>query len=396
MSTEQYTVEAFLEYVKKSRSKNTLKMYRNGLKKFSEWYGKTLNEILKERVNDWISRDVFRKKRFARKLEEFHAHLIKDGYSPNSATYYTQGLRALFAFYEMSVKTSNDISKITPTTRDYVPRVDQYARMYKVADNLRDKLITAMGSSLAWRIGDVLTIKKSDIPNLEQPTPIPFEKLTEKEGTIAKTFLTVEVAELLRDYLPTLPKDNEYLFPSGEGKGDGNGHLTPTTVNRMLKALAQKANIPIPKGKRLRFHCFRKRFMSEAANLRIDLNIAKLLVGKSVESSMLTYLSEVDLKSAFLKISQRLRLTEKKTPIAATQDISDLQHQIDELKKMIHFLAARHGTEIIEDAAKELGMQPQDVWKHGIPEVVKMLIDKQWKKQAKEYERMQLENNNNH
>ena len=395
MSAEQYNVETFLEYVERARKKNTLKMYRNGLKKFAKWYRKTSNEILRERVSDWVSGDLFKKRRYSRKLEEFHAYLIKDGYSPNSATYYIQGVRALFAFYEMPVKISNGVSKITPTTRDYVPRIDQYQAMFKSASVLRDKLLIAMGLSLAWRVGDLITIKKGDILNLEQATPIAFEKVTQKEQVIAKSFLSAQVVELLRDYLPTLPKDNDYLFPISNGNGNRHGHINVTTVNRMLKRLAKQADILIPKGKRLRFHCFRKRFLSECANLRIDLNIAKLLVGKSVESSMLTYLSEADLKNAFLKISERLRLTEKKTPVAATPEISDLQRQIDELKKVIHFLAARHGTEIIEDAATELGMESKDVWARGIPEVIKILVDKKWKKEAKEYEKAIAENNNN-
>ena len=62
MTVEQYTVERFLEYVRTYRSKNTLTMYRQGLRRFTEWYGKTTNEILEERVKDWTSLDVFDKK----------------------------------------------------------------------------------------------------------------------------------------------------------------------------------------------------------------------------------------------------------------------------------------------------------------------------------------------
>jgi len=74
-------------------------MYTEGLKRFTEWYGRTANEILKERVTDWTSGDLFKKKRFAREIEKFHSYLIKErGYSPNSATYYCQGIRSLFSF----------------------------------------------------------------------------------------------------------------------------------------------------------------------------------------------------------------------------------------------------------------------------------------------------------
>jgi hypothetical protein len=49
MKKQTLTVEAFLEYIKSSKSKSTYKEYKEGLTKFSEWYGRTLNELLEER-----------------------------------------------------------------------------------------------------------------------------------------------------------------------------------------------------------------------------------------------------------------------------------------------------------------------------------------------------------
>jgi len=213
--------------------------------------------------------------------------------------------------------------------------------MFKVADNLRDKLIVSMGLTLAWRIGDFARIKRGDLPNLDQETPIPFEILSEKEDVVAKSFLSDEAVELLKEYLPTLPESNLYLFPS-----NGKGHLDHTTFNRIVRELAAKAKIKIPKRKRIRFHCFRKRFLSEAANLRIDVNIAKILVGKAVEPAMLAYLSEINLKEAFIRISERLRLT--KTPMRRTKEsTTELEKRVDRLERMLNIIAA-----IYPDAVK--------------------------------------------
>lgn len=49
------TVEDFLTYVEETKSKHTLKEYRIGIKKFSEFFGKTPNEILELRKQDWVS-----------------------------------------------------------------------------------------------------------------------------------------------------------------------------------------------------------------------------------------------------------------------------------------------------------------------------------------------------
>ena len=388
-----YSVERFLDYVRTSRSKNTLTMYRQGLKRFTEWYGKTANEILAERVKDWTSGDLFQKKRFAREIEKYHAYLIKEkGYAPNSATYYCQGVRSLFSFYEMPVKVSSEIDRRKMTTRDYVPRIDHYAEMLKFPDNLRDKLIVSMGLTLAWRISDFAKIKKTDLPNLELEPPIPFEILTQKEETLAKSFLSDEAVGLLKEYLPTLSEENPYLFPS-----NGSSHLDHTTFNRIVRDLAERAKIRVPRQKRIRFHCFRKRFLSESANLRIDVNIAKLLTGKAVEAAMLAYLSETDLKSAFERISERLRLTEKKTSVKTTKEAAELQKQIDELKKLVHGIAALHGDQLVKNAAETLGMKPQDLWMraNSLEEIIKMVADKEWEKQKKEYQKIVAENGNN-
>jgi len=293
----------------------------------------------------------------------------------------------------MPVKLTNEIDKRLTTTKDYVPRIDQYAEMFKVADNLRDKLIVSMGLTLAWRIGDFARIRKSDLPNLDQDPPIPFEILSEKEDVIAKSFLSDEVVELLRQYLPTLSDDNPYLFPS-----NGKRHLDHTTFNRILKDLAEKANIIIPKHKRVRFHCCRKRFLSEAANLRIDVNIAKILVGKSVSKDMLAYLSEINLKEAFRKISARLGLTEKKATTPTTKETSELRKEIDELKKLVHGIAALYGDQLVKDAANKLGITIEEVWMsaRSLDEVLEMVADREWEKQRKAYEKLIEENNNNH
>lgn len=394
MTNEQYTVERFLEYVRTSRSKNTLTMYRQGLRRFTEWYGKTPNEILAERVNDWTSGDLFQKKRFAREIEKFHAYLIKEiGYSPNSATYYCQGIRSLFSFYEMPVKVSSEIDKRKMTTRDYVPRIDQYAEMFKVADNLREKLIVSMGLTLAWRISDFAKIKKADLPNLDLEPPIPFETLTEKEETLAKSFLSDEAVELLKQYLPTLGEQNPYLFPS-----NGKGHLDHTTFNRIIKDLAERAKLKIPKRKRIRFHCFRKRFLSESANLRIDLNIAKLLTGKAVEPAMLAYLSETDLRSAFERISERLRLTEKKMSVKSTKEADELKKRVDRLERMINIIAAINPDVVkrADEMLKNLGvtLSAEQFTKMMFTQKLELIAKEQEKREQEEYKKL-IENNNN-
>lgn len=386
--TTQYNEATFLDYIKTSRSKNTYAMYVLGLRKFSEWYKKSIDEILKERRTDVQSGDLFQSQRFGREIEKFHAELITRGHTVSSATTMTGAIKAIFKFYAMPVIVSGEASKRIQSTQDIVPRIDQLQAMYKSADNLRDRLLIQMGLQLAWRVGDVLSLRRDELPDLNQTTPIPFERITQKEGVLSKTFLSDETVTLLKEYLDTRKNDaNPLLFP-----------IDAVTVNRMLKALALKSGVVIPTGKRIRFHSFRKRFLSECANLRIDVNIAKMLTGKTVEASMLAYLSEVDLKEAFLRISERLRLTEKKT-VTMKEDETKLEKEIDRLKRMLNMIGAIN-PEIItkaDEMLKSLGVpQAMRMKPKTLVEKLNVILDAQEQKDSEEYKRLAAENNNNH
>ena len=111
-------VEEFLDYIREAKSKATYKNYSQGLKKFTQWYGKSGNEILKERFEDLKSTDMKVRKRFNREIEKFHRHLKNLGHPQNTAVAYTEGIRQLFRFYDMDVKDLP--SEVTRKTNDKI------------------------------------------------------------------------------------------------------------------------------------------------------------------------------------------------------------------------------------------------------------------------------------
>jgi hypothetical protein len=73
--------------------------------------------------------------------------------------------------------------------------------------------------------------------------------------------------------------------------------------------------------------------------LKIDVNTAKLLVGKDVESSMLTYLSEVAHEKAFLEVKEVLNLSNGKIKSSMSmkeQEITDLKKKVEELESVAY------------------------------------------------------------
>ena len=385
------SAQEFLDYVKETRAKSTWRMYKVGIKMFSDWFGKDADQILELRRQDWVSGDMHTKKRFTRELERFYRWMEKEGYALNTRRTNCNGILQLFRFYEMpiTIPRGSDISKTVPTTKDFVPSMTQYRAMFKVAKDTRSKLIISMGKDLAWRIGDFVKVRKDQLPDLELEPPILFELITEKSDVIAKSFLSVETVQLLKEYIPTTDKKNPMLFPSKD------------TINRTLKRLAEKAGVKVPRNKRLRFHAFRKRFLSTCADLGIDVNIAKILCGKDVGGSMLEYLGEVKHKQAFTKAQSVLRLTDitmSKIKTKESDVIQELRDQLNEKDRLINAMGILQPD--LEKKAIELlkSMNVTLAWEKFSGKLADLLkeIDKvKQEEQRKEYERIIANNNNN-
>ena len=326
--------QEFLGYVEKSKSKNTWKEYRNGLKKFSEWYGKDLDTVLAERKQDLESGDPARRRHFEHKLEEFHRALLNKGYAVNSCRTMTLGLVQLFNYFDMDLKAriiSAEAKKTVETEKSYPLTIEEVRAMYAVADSLRDKVLLLMGKDLGLRLADVLSIKKDEIPDLDQETPIPFQRITNKEKVLAKGFLSDETVAILKAYLPTLKsKLNPYLFPS-----NGEGPITDDTVNNILRSLSEKAKIKVQKGQALTFHCFRKMFLTYCIEAGVGLTAGKLMCGKAVAKSDSTYIHNARLKKLFLQLQKMIRVTDVATYMAGQDRVALLEQTIETLKQEV-------------------------------------------------------------
>lgn len=378
-------VKDFLDYIKEAKSETTFRSYKISLDKFIEWYGKDGDTILKERFEDLQSTDQTTRKRFNREIEKFHRHLKNSGYPQNTAVTYCEGIKQLFKYFDMSIRgLPIEVTRKIRTIKDYVPTVEQYRDMFNCG-NILDRTVISMALDLGWRIGDFVSIRKDRLPNLDQESPIPFDLITEKEEVLSKSFLSQQTVNLLKSYLRTLPKDNPYLFPvNGE-------HYDPEAINKRLRVLKKKAKIMIPRGKRLRFHCFRKRFLSECANLKVDINTAKVLVGKSVPTDMLTYLSEVDHKKAFQEVHKKLQLTEAQTVVNAKDaEIEDLKRKIAEQDIMIKGLISYQ--KVLRQKEVEEG---KTAITEELEDVIRKLGEEAEAKEQEEYKKLIESNNNN-
>lgn len=348
--------EKFLKDILERKKKGTAKSYKRSIELFEEYYQKNCDAILKEAKQKLTSENLEEQNYFDRRIEAFYKWMIDKGYTLASSRNNTIGIIQFFNFYRIPINAK--IPMPPPTTKTYIPKIEELRRMFNVS-NLQGKVVLSLGLDLAWRISDFIKLRKTDLPDLNQEAPISITKITQKENVISATFVSSESVELLKAYIPTLPKDNPYLFPS---KIDKSGHMKDESINKILKVACRKAKIEIPKGKRMTFHSLRKRFLSTCATLNIDSEYAKLMVGKSTElgSSFETYLQDADFKQAFIKVrEQTLSLSNgviKQSMESKDAKISQLEKELEETKLLLKAMTELFGKEILEKAKRQYGL----------------------------------------
>jgi hypothetical protein len=236
--------------------------------------------------------------------------------------------------------------KTERTQKSYIPQIEEFQRMYAIAD-LRGKLILSLGLDLAWRVNDFLELKKSDIPDLTQECPIPIQKSTAKETEISCTFISCESVALLKEYMPNLSSDNEYLFPN-----TAKGHSEDFLINNIIQDLAAKIHMNIPKGKHFSFHCFRKRFLSTATSLGIDEETKCMLVGKAIDASHEVYYGDAKLINAFVTIRvNNLPLIKNGN---GNGRVTKIQEEVEQLKGKLSDVT--YALNVLLDAFKDRGL----------------------------------------
>jgi integrase len=275
-------------------SKNTRKSYRNGTRKFEEYYGKGIETLIG-------SEDA------GKVVEKFFVWLKEKGYTQNSARNLVNPPIQFLKFFNTPVKYRKSLGmyKTVPTTRDHLLNAEEAREMYKVAD-LSEKVMVKTWL-LGLRISDAsrLEWKQFEVTNPSNE-PIEIEVYTRKEDVVAHIFLDSEFQELLTKHIGNLDKNNIYLFQSE--KGD---RVSEKQLLRRLQSLQKRAHVKA-KG-RFGWHIGRKLFLRTCAELGVNQWNAKLMCGKAVSKDIMTYINGVSLKTDAKRVARVLRMEEIRT-----------------------------------------------------------------------------------
>lgn len=199
----------------------------------------------------------------------------------------------------------NTIPKATETTQvEHEFVVEQLKRMFTCGD-VEERAILQLGVNLALRVEDFSELLREpfekavkEVKEGKATTPYGLKIETGKEKIIARAQLTQNTIEVLSTYLK-MKETSKYLFSENHREE----HITPRQLNYCLKRLWEKA---YPRHKKesdnIHWHLLRKYLITMMLNNDIDTTAIKLVVGKSVNIDLKTYLQKVNLSNEFIKV----------------------------------------------------------------------------------------------
>jgi integrase len=230
-------------------SKQTRKSYRNGIRRFEEFYQKPIETLIG-------SQDA------GKTIEKFYVWLKNKGRSQNTCRTTTNAPIQFLKYFNTPVKYRKNLGiyRTTLTTRDHMLNVDEAREMYRIG-SLKEKVMVKTWL-LGLRIGDACKLewKQFNFKPSEEPKEVLVN--TKKEGIVAHVFIDAEFQKLLAKHIPNLDQNNKFLFQSEKGN-----NLKEKQLLRKLQKLQKKARIN-PKGV-FGWHIGRKLFMRTCAELGI-------------------------------------------------------------------------------------------------------------------------------
>ncbi|MCW3985299.1 MAG: tyrosine-type recombinase/integrase [Candidatus Bathyarchaeota archaeon] len=279
-----YTMQTFLG---SQVSGQTKRSYAIGLKKFIAWYGKPIDNLLKEKDPSKI-------------VEQFFVD-IKKKLCHNTARTYTISVIQFCRYNNIDIKLRKGLGAggTKQSTRDHILLIDQAREMYKIG-SLEDKVMVKIWL-LGLRISDAVKLEWKDF-QVSDSDPIEILVKTGKEEVVAHVFIDSELQELMAKYIRIIDQENKYLFQG----------ITTKQLLRRLQSLAKKAGIET-NGKVFGWHLGRKLFMRTGTQFGINIWSLKMMVGKAIDPSIATYIRGVSLVEDAKKISNTLRMEEPKS-----------------------------------------------------------------------------------
>ena len=326
-------LEGFLDAVYvRSHSDETIRAYRNGVRKFEKFLHETYQSSLEEIVRRIRSNelDVYQI------LRDFVVNQDKLGFKPRTISLSVNAAKGYLRYCVIKIY-SEDFKQVVrmprklptneiPLTKEVLLRL-----LRNVSPKLQTVILVATASGL--RIGELAQLKVSDIDFKCNPTKLNIRAETTKTRTPRETFLTSEATNALKDYLKRYhgwdEEDSNSNFNDKEifgrtsmysGKLRQNSKLkysivyaTKTLLQKSLETSIKKIpelNMKNADGIHvIHFHAFRKFFRTTVGNA-IGRDFAEALMGHGFYMDTYYQLPEEKKRQMYLDAEPHLTISD--------------------------------------------------------------------------------------
>ena len=292
-------LEDYLSFFHRGKYSTRYTNARN-LRKFCRWIKKTPQQLVDEYEKAKTNNDLDAWKRDAENEALAFYNWIREQKNPRTGKVYainycnTTGSSILAFHHQNTMVLEGVMDSFAPTqmpTDEYRFTQDDLRKCFYFGDT-EEKCLISLAVSYAQGSKQFLGLEAKNLRYMVDEAKnkgLDFAKWVgtrEKTGVPMVSFLTPEAIESVDAYLQLLEKKHGKLPRYIWCNSKPNRHISNEGLNKKLRRLVSKANIKTG-NKRVIFHTIRKFTFSRLR--RIDKDMAKIVCGKSVSISDMTY-----------------------------------------------------------------------------------------------------------
>ena len=279
-------IDEFIEYliIDKKYSENTIKSYKNDLKKFENYIKKQINNINENDIKNYIK------------------YLNKENDDTKTISHNISTLRSFYKFLLIEKKVKNNPMEYIelPKIRKSLPKTLSIEEIDKLLDiklkdafSYRNKAMLELMYSSGLRVSELVNVNIHDIDTSN--CIIRIMGKGSKERIVPLGDYAINYLELyLKEYREKLVKKemNDYLFLNNHGK-----KMTRQGFFKILKQLAKEKNIKNEFSPHTLRHSFATHLLNGGADLR---SIQEMLGHESISTTQIyTHVSKEKLKENY-------------------------------------------------------------------------------------------------
>ena len=302
-----------------AKSTATKEIYLENFAKFTDYLGKTADELLKQRQENQTSNDIKTQRQTESQLIKFISAQREKGMSPATLQTYFAAIRSFYEIHYLPLKMRRGDY---PTGESLGVRIATKEAISKAIENRRNRNKTSLKAMVLFlkdsglRISDARLLNYGDVAKqLERgDTIIPLTRITQKQKTVAKTFIGTEAIQALKKYLGARQKGSRRLPPE---KLTDDSPLFRTWTNREIKRIPRETFSSTIRFAFLRIdepnvsaHSLRKYVQTNLEAAGVNVNWIDQILGHKLINSRDAYSKPTDeqLQEAYAKAYKFLRV----------------------------------------------------------------------------------------